>query len=80
MDADLLLHVIDASSPDAAAQHATVVSILRQLGMTSTQLSSKAGTSTTHTALLSPSGDAAHRACMLRALGSHMCVAYIYEL
>lgn len=41
VDADLLLHVIDASSPDAAAQHAAVVSILQQLGMTSAQLSRK---------------------------------------
>lgn len=41
IDADLLLHVIDASSLDAVTQHATVVSILRQLGMTTTQLSSK---------------------------------------
>jgi 50S ribosomal subunit-associated GTPase HflX len=39
--ADLLLHVVDAAAPDADAQHATVVSILRQLGMTSTQLAKK---------------------------------------
>jgi hypothetical protein len=43
--ADLLLHVVDAAAPDADAQHATVVSILRQLGMTSTQLAKKVGTS-----------------------------------
>lgn len=42
--ADLLLHVVDAAAPDADAQHATVVSILRQLGMTSTQLAKKVGT------------------------------------
>lgn len=41
VDADLLLHVIDASSPDAAAQHAAVVAILRQLGMTDSQLASR---------------------------------------
>ena len=41
VNADLLLHVIDASSPDADAQHAAVVTILRQLGMTSTQLARK---------------------------------------
>jgi hypothetical protein len=43
--ADLLLHVVDAAAPDADAQHATVVSILRQLGMTSTQLAKKVGAS-----------------------------------
>jgi hypothetical protein len=44
VNADLLLHVIDASSPDTGAQHAAVLSILRQLGMTSTQLARKVGT------------------------------------
>ncbi len=41
VEADLLLHVVDASSADAGAQHAAVLAILRQLGMTDSQLASK---------------------------------------
>ena len=38
MEADLLLHVIDAASPDVVAQQATVYRVLRELGVSDAQL------------------------------------------
>lgn len=36
--ADLLIHVVDASSPEAAAHHATTLSVLRELGANSARI------------------------------------------
>ena len=41
MEADLLLHVIDAASPDVQGQRATVLRVLRELGVTDAQLRCK---------------------------------------
>ena len=41
IEADLLLHVIDAASPDVANQRATVYRVLRDLGVTDGQLRSR---------------------------------------
>lgn len=41
VEADLILHVIDAASPDVLAQQATVYRVLQELGVTDDQLRSR---------------------------------------
>ena len=41
VEADLILHVIDAASPDVLAQQATVYRVLKELGVTDDQLRSR---------------------------------------